>query len=434
MVSADSSAAREGSSDRKGHTARLVAAFAVLVALTALPGCITPKPPTPTLTGPDTGWARTPTVFAETHPGTGGWSTELIVNWGDGSDVVFSGTTHGYSEPGMYVVECRLMNIPWEEWGQLGGPRGGDWSNPCTVHVVPETLMHPDSIYATVGFNHHPSWSCVLPNGSAVYVTSGDDSAVYVLDPVTNSVTESIRVQSDPTCCVASAAGDRVFVANHGSNSISAIRTADNSVVDTIPLPAAPDGMVLLPGDSLLYVSHAARNWVSVIRLNDDSIIARIAVNDSPNAITCTPDGQHVCVGGMGNNIVTVVSTINHAVERTFRVGKRPTSAAFSPSGETAYVACEGAGHVELYLCSDLTKIDSAGPGSYPRYMLMLPGSRCLYLESSDGQVRILRRSDNYLLRLLGLGPAGAPSVLPDGSRLYVPNGNVVTVLGPGPK
>jgi YVTN family beta-propeller protein len=428
--------AREGSPGRKRGTARLVAAFALLVALATLPGCfITPKPPTPTLAGPDTGWTHTPTVFTETHPGTGGWNPYLWVDWGDSTGGLQWGAppSHEYSEPGMYIARCRLINIVDDEflWSQS---RGGNWSNPCTVHVVPETLTHPDSVYATVQLNHTPTWSCVLPNGSAVYVTSGDDSSVYVLDPGTNSVTESIRVQSDPTCCVASAAGDRVYVSNHGSNSISAIQTSDNSVVDTIPLPAAPDGMALLPSDAFLYVSHAAKNRVSVIRLSDDSIIASIAVRDSPLGITCTPDGQHVCVGGMGNDTATVISTLDHSVERTFRVGKRPMSAVFSQSGETAYIACELARQVLLYRCSDLTRIDSAGVGFYPRHMLMMPGGRCLYVGSSDGYVGILRRSDNFLLRQLKLASAGGPSALPDGSRIYVPNGNVVTVLGPGPK
>ena len=106
-------------------------------------------------------------------------------------------------------------------------------------------------------------------------------------------------------------------------------------------------------------------------------------------------------------------------------------SAVFSPSGETAYVACEGAGRVELLRCSDFTIIDSIAVAT--RYLLMLPGNRCLY-NMSGGAVSIFRRSDNCLLRQLQLGTTGGPSVLPDGSRLYVPNGNVVTVLGPGPK
>jgi YVTN family beta-propeller protein len=434
VVSANSSVAREGSSGHEGRTARLVAAIGVLVALTTLPGCITPKPPTPTLTGPDTGWTHTPTVFTETHASTGGWTTILLAKWGDSPDESRASgdhPSHEYADPGTYVVECRLVNIPWVEWGQLGGSRGGNWSNPCTVHIVPDTLTHPDSIYATVEFSHTPSWSCVLPNGSAVYVTNGDDSSVYVLDPSTNSITESIRVQSDPTCCVASAAGDRVYVSNHGGNSISAIRTADNSVVDTMPLPAPPDRLLLLPGDTLLYVSHAAANRVSVVRLSDDSIIASIVVRDSPCAMTCTQDGQYVYVAGVGNDTLTVINALNHTVEKSFRSGDRPASMLFSSGGETAYVACERAKQVLLYRSSDLARIDSIG---FPaQHLLMLPGYRCLY-GMSGGAVSIFRRSDNFLLRQLKLGSAGGPSALPDGSRIYVPNGNVVTVLGPGSK
>jgi YVTN family beta-propeller protein len=436
VVSAESSVTEEVPLVGKSRAASLPVTLAVLVVLICLPGCfVTPKPPTPTLTGPDTGWTHTPTVFTETDPGTGGWHALLCVDWGDGAGAqgVYE-PTHEYSQPGIYVVRCRLSIMPRMENWQFGSVENGDWSSPCTVCVVAETLLHPDSVLRSIGFRRRTSWCCALPNGIAVYVTCGADSSVYVLDPGTNAVTKRIQVQSDPCCCVTSADGDVVYVANRGSNSISAIRTSDNSVVDTIPLPAAPTEMALLPNDTYLYVTHAAQNRVSVVRLSDDSIVARIAVRDSPTGIACTPDGQHVYVGGLGNDTVTLISALDNTVERTFGVGRRPTSAVFSPGGETVYVACEGAGHVEMYRCSDLTEIDSAGPESYPRYLLMLPGNQCLYLVSSEGHIRILRRYDNFALKQLYLDTAGGPSVLPDGSRLYVPNGNVVTVLGPSPK
>ncbi len=361
--------------------------------------------------------------------------------WGDSSSNghydLGSPIVHAYAQPGTYVVKCRLLNLESGDWLWLDR-RGGDWSNPCTVHIVPDTLTHPDSVYAEVELDHHPSWSYALPNGSAVYVTSGDDNSVYLLDPGTNSCTQRIPVQSSPTCCVASSSGERVYVANHGSNSISVIRTTDNSVVDTIPLPAAPDRLTLLPGDTLLYVSHAAKNQVSVVRLSDDSIVASIAVRDSPCAMTCTPDGQRVYVAGMGNDSLTVISTLDHSIERTCGVGDRPTSILFSPSGETAYVACLQPSKVLLFRCSDLTVIDSIGllPGPLGRtwHLLMLPGDRCVYVISSYDPSYIVRRSDNLLLRELWFDTPGGPAALPDGSRLYVPNGNVVTVLGPSQK
>lgn len=467
--------ARGGSSGRKRGTARLVTAFAILAALTVLPGSTTSLPPAPALAGPDTGWTNTPTVFKATKLPESG--AGLYFDWGESPHpeeiLALTWTSlatrhaHVYAEPGTYIAKCQVQYISGSfSW------RYGDWSNPCTVHVVAETLMHPDSIYATVQLNHTPTWSCVLPNGNAVYVTSVDDSSVYVLDPGTNSVTESIRVQSAPNCCIAAAAGDRVYVGNHGSNSISVIRTSDDSVVDAIRLPGAPDGLALLPGDTLLYVSHKAKNQVSVVRLGEDSIIAHIAVSDSPCAMACTPDGQHVYVACLRNNRLAVISTLDHTVKKTFQVGDRPTSILFNPSGETAYVACEYAQQVELYRCSDFTKIDSISVDA--QYLLMLPGNRCLYDVSEHGMdsstVSVLRRSDNFILRQFRLSTAGVPSVwrdgyslyaptasvlsrndnlvlsqfqlstaggpsaLPDGSRLYVPHGNVVTVLGPGSK
>jgi len=402
--------------------------------LTTMPGClITPKPPTPALAGPDTGWTNTPTVFTATNLSTGGGDAEVVFDWGDSPDEQWTGFTtqyaHVYRESGTYVARCRLLYIP-----HCRGSRYGDWSNPCTVQVVPETLLHPDSIYATVEFARKPSWCCALPDGSAIYVTGGDDSA-YVIDPNTNSCIQQIPVQSDPTCCVASAAGDRVYVANHGSNSISVVQTTDNSVAATILLGAAPDRLALLPGDSLLYVSQAEVNRVSVIRLSDYQAIANITVRDSPCALTCTPDGQHVYVAGIGNDTLTVISALNHAVERTWRVRKRPTAIVFSPTVETVYVACEGSKQVMLYHSSDFAKIDSLALDA--RHLLMLPGDHCLYTFSNVGMdytdVRVYRRSDNFLLWNLRVGRAGGPSALPDASRLYIPNANVVAVLGPRP-
>ncbi len=412
----------------------------IVATLATLPGCHSvPKPPTPTLAGPDTSWTHAPTVFTSTPTDIQpeGIDAMAYFDWGDssinGGYSVDLPHEHAYAEPGTYVVSCRYKYVREYLDYFMVKDRYGDWSNPCTVHIVPDTLTHPDSVYAKVELGRHASWACVLPNGSAVYLTSGDNNSVYVLDPGTNSFTLRIPVQSDPSCCVASAGGDRVYVANHGSNSISAIRTTDNSVVDTIPLPAAPDRLTLLRGDTLLYVSHAAKNQVSVVRLSDDSIIASIAVRDSPSGMTCTPDGQHVYIAGMGNDSLTVVSALDHSVERTIRVGARPMSVLFSPSGETAYVACQRSGQVLLFRCSDLAKIDSIELShGTAQYLLMLPGNRCLYVISGCGY--IIRRSNNCVLRKLWFDAPGWPSVLPDGSRLYVPNANVVTVLGPGSK
>ena len=110
--------------------------------LTALPGChFVPKPPRPTLAGPDTGWTNTPTAFTVTFtPHPGNWMTLGQFDWGDSSttggvynlDVPIA---HVYTEPGTYLAKCQLYNLYVDVYRTID--KSGDWSEPCTVDIVP---------------------------------------------------------------------------------------------------------------------------------------------------------------------------------------------------------------------------------------------------------------------------------------------------------
>ncbi len=132
---------------------RMQAVFCVaaMLASTALmPGCHSvPKPPTPTLTGPDTGWTHVATVFTATSadPHNEGITAVTYFDWDDGS--INGGYTmglpyeHVYTEPGTYVVKCQFLYAGQHlDWFTVEN-RYGDWSNPCTVHIVPGALTQP---------------------------------------------------------------------------------------------------------------------------------------------------------------------------------------------------------------------------------------------------------------------------------------------------
>jgi hypothetical protein len=109
--------------------------------LTALPGChYVPTPSRPTLAGPDSGWTNTSTEFTLqfTHP-WGDWVTTAYFDWGDsigsGEDNhLDEPIPHVYSKPGMYLARARLQNLYVDEFTSIY--KLGDWSNPCTVHIV----------------------------------------------------------------------------------------------------------------------------------------------------------------------------------------------------------------------------------------------------------------------------------------------------------
>jgi hypothetical protein len=62
----------------------------------------------------------------------------------------------------------------------------------------------------------------------------------------------------------------------------------------------------------------------------------------------------------------------------------------------------------------------------------VLPGGQCIYVTSSQSTAgpAIVRRSDNYLLRLTGVGKSRVAVPSPDGSRVYIPATAGVVVLG----
>jgi hypothetical protein len=113
--------------------------------LTVLPGCVTmPTPPTPVLSGPDTGRASAPVAFtAAFTQEPGGWGTYINFDWGDGGSFelhvpVSDSYSHIYVEPGVYAARCYLTN------GQLDimdfdHYRDGKWSSPCTVEILDDT-------------------------------------------------------------------------------------------------------------------------------------------------------------------------------------------------------------------------------------------------------------------------------------------------------
>jgi hypothetical protein len=63
-----------------------------------------------------------------------------LFDWGDntsnGGYSIGSRYEHAFTEPGSYVVRCHYRYIRQQLDYFMVENRDGDWSNPCTVHIV----------------------------------------------------------------------------------------------------------------------------------------------------------------------------------------------------------------------------------------------------------------------------------------------------------
>jgi YVTN family beta-propeller protein len=351
--------------------------------------------------------------------------------WGDGQ--IGSASIHDYAAPGDYSVTCVVIS----SGGAPTPTVASDPSAPHPIHILEDTLVYPDTIVATIAAGPRVrDWACVLPDGSRLYVTDAAADSVSVIDTHTNTVTAVVAVPDSPTCCLASNSGQYVYVSCLTACSVAVIGTQEDSIVGTIPIAGRPGRLAILPNDSLLLVAHTDSGIVSVIRTSDDSCVARVRTDGIPASLTVKPGGQFVYTTSETGNRLYVIRTSDNTIVSSAALSGGPSDALFSPSGDTVYVACPTASELVLLRTSDLSTVGSVKYDSMnfigPLHTAMLPGSACLYVSSlkTGAGSAILRRSDNYLLRLTGIGKSRVAVPLPDGSRVYVPATAGVVVLG----
>ena len=403
---------------------------AVSIAACCLLNCYS-KLPTPIISGPDSGWVRAPVLFRALNPDGSPNRRQENWMWGDGK--ASSSGIHYYAAPGTYSITYVTISVA----GAPAPTLVSDPSKPCTLRILEDTLVHPDSIVATIATGPRVwDWACVLPDGSRLYVTNAAADSVSVIDAANNSVTASVAVPDSPTCCIASNSGQFVYVSCLAAQSVAVIDVGGDSVVRTISIDGSPAQLAVLPSDSFLYVAHADSPLVSVVGTGDDSVVARVAVTGTPTSIAVKPGGGYVYVTSETGNTITVIRTSDNAVVSSESISGGPADAELSPSGDTIYVCCPNGKNLVILRSVDMSTIQNVSYDSLgfpnPRHAVLLPGAQCLYVTATtaySGPV-IVRRSDNYLLRLTDIGKARMAVPSPDGSKVYVPSTTGVVVLG----
>jgi YVTN family beta-propeller protein len=153
---------------------------------------------------------------------------------------------------------------------------------------------------------------------SALYVTTRD--AVLVIDTRLRQLRQTIRnVGLNPMALAASPTGRYIYVVNNGSSDISVIDTVTRSVIDTVRVGPLPVRVAVTkgyrPGDgALVYVVNQGDSTVSLVTMPDGENGRRwqtaeetIPVSFNPKGIAVTPDGSKIYVVIQEDSIVEVL-------------------------------------------------------------------------------------------------------------------------------
>jgi YVTN family beta-propeller protein len=85
----------------------------------------------------------------------------------------------------------------------------------------------------------------VHPDGRHVYVSSGGDGTVQVIDTATNAITAAIPVGNRPWNMALTPDGRKLYVACGRSNAVAVVDTQSNTKVADVPVGQLPWGVAI---------------------------------------------------------------------------------------------------------------------------------------------------------------------------------------------
>lgn len=162
-----------------------------------------------------------------------------VANFGDGTISVIDPSTNEVVD--VIDISPTLINLAFN-------PSNGIIysTNRETVSVISGTtndVIDTIDIPSPYGIAVHP------PTGK-VYVTDNSGSAVIVIDPVTNTISNTIEVPIGPISAGFNPINGLIYVASSGNDPtdvVSVINPLTDEVIDTIPVGDSPQGIAFNP-------------------------------------------------------------------------------------------------------------------------------------------------------------------------------------------
>lgn len=94
--------------------------------------------------------------------------------------------------------------------------------------------------------------------GHLAYIANSGSNSVSVIDSVTNTVINTIKVGVRPMNVAVSPDGRHAYITNSGSDSVSVIDTVTNAVINTINVGAEPWDLAISPNGRRAYTANGS--------------------------------------------------------------------------------------------------------------------------------------------------------------------------------
>ena len=277
------------------------------------------------------------------------------------------------------------------------------------------------------------------PAAQVLYVTSGFEDRVYVLDASTGAVMDTLFLDPRPGevdephgVAAHSATGHWYATVSHGAPTLWKFEVGTNRLVGRLRLPLqgaariglSPDGALALVPD---YFRASLGEPTSMVLVSLDELKVETTVQPcvAPHHGEFAPDGQTAAVACALSDEVVLFAPMDPGLARSVRLapGSRPMNVAWSEDGARVYATLMGAGVVVAIDPETAQVTEHVATGGAPAQIALQPGGPLLAVpHRKGGFVALIDTTDLTELRRIPVEGANPHGVVwqADGQRVFV--------------
>jgi len=158
-----------------------------------------------------------------------------------------------------------------------------------------------------------PTGIAVNKSNTRLYVVTKEDSALYVVDPITRHTIKRIKLAAEAYSCILSPDEKTLYISIWGGGSVTRYNTLTGEITN-IAAGSHPNELLLNKKGTLLFAANANDNSVSVINTKTNNTAEVIATalyptrltGSTTNGLALSPDERTLYIANADNNCLAV--------------------------------------------------------------------------------------------------------------------------------
>jgi YVTN family beta-propeller protein len=184
------------------------------------------------------------------------------------------------------------------------------------------------NVVKSLAIGAQPEGVKVTPDGKQVWVTSEETGTISVLDPVAGKIVKTFKVGHRPRNIAFVPDGSRAYINAENDGTVVLVDARKYKMIKAIPLGKPglikPMNVVLSPDATKLYASTGRGHQVFTIDTATNTVLGSVEVGARPWGIALSLDAKTLYSANGPSNDVSVVDLATNAVTKKIKAGKGP--------------------------------------------------------------------------------------------------------------